>query len=81
MLIGQHFICALTRVIPTLDVHLVNHSDGQQIKIPQGQPDLKTPEQEERSGHFSLGGPLFFLASTSTLRFSSQSSIILGNSW
>ena len=51
-------------VVPALRVHIVHHPDGQQIQIPQGQPDLYAAEQEQRRGHLPLGVAEFFLLVT-----------------
>ena len=56
-------------VVPALRVHIVHHPDGQQIQIPQGQPDLYAAEQEQRRGHLPLGVAEFFYWSHSTDKY------------
>ena len=41
-------------VIPAFCVHIVNHADGQQIQVPDGQAELYAAEQEQRCGHLAV---------------------------
>lgn len=38
--------CVLVFVIPALCVHTVNHADGQQTKVPDGQAELYAAEEK-----------------------------------
>ena len=34
-------------IVPAFHIHIIHHSDGQQIQIPDGQPQLHTPQEEQ----------------------------------
>ena len=71
----------LHTVVCLLSPNIKDHTDGEQVEIPDGNPDLYTPEKEEGSRHLPVGPLLFFLLSTSVSRLSPQSSRISGSTW
>ena len=69
------------RVIITFDIHVVDQSHGQQVQIPDGYPQLHTPEQEQRRRQLPLGCGPFFLLTDWVCTFSPHSSMISGSTW
>ena len=75
----RYFI--LHTVVCLLRPYIKDHADGEQVEVPDRDPDLHTSKQEERSRLLSAGRFLFFLLSTSVSRLSPQSSRISGSTW
>ena len=72
---------ALIAVIPALDVHVIDHPDAEEIQVLHTDPQLYTPQEEERRRHLPVGRALFFLAETSVCTLRPQSSMICGSTW
>ena len=51
---------ALKVIILPFREHITNDSDGEQIKLRDGQPDLHTPEQEQGCCHRAVSCAMFF---------------------
>ena len=49
-------------IVRCLGVHLVDHTDGQQVHVTDRDPKLYRPEEEERRGDLPVYCPSFFLA-------------------
>ena len=69
---------SLILIIPAFHKHIIHHPDSQQIQIPDGNPQLHTPEKKQGSCHFTVCCIKFFLASTSVLMFIPHNSISFG---
>ena len=50
----------LMLIIPALHIHIVHHPYGQQIQVPDGQPQLHTPQKEQGRCHFPVSRAKFF---------------------
>ena len=56
---------SLILIVSALHKHIIHHPDSQQIQIPDGNPQLHTPEKKQGSCPFTVCCMKFFLASTS----------------
>ena len=66
-------------VVPLLRPDVEDHADGQEVKVPDGNPGLKASQEEQRCRHFPATAFQFFLDSTSVMRLVPQSSKISGS--
>src|SRR5699024_4831375 len=66
-------------IIPAFYIHIIHHPDGQQIQVPDRQPQLHAPQEEQGRCHFPVSRTKFFLACTSVWVFSPHSSMIWGS--
>lgn len=79
ILLRCHLPVPVILIIPAFDEHLIYHADGEQIQIPERQPQLDTPQQKERCRHFPVSWAKFFLAAASVCRFKPHSSMSFGS--
>ena len=59
-LIRQNRIRIRHLIIPALRIHIIHHSNRQQIQIPYAQSQLYAPEQEQRRCHRAVCRAKFF---------------------
>ena len=53
---------SLILIIPAFHKHIIHHANGHQTQIPDGNPQLHTPEKKQRSCHFTVCCMKFFFS-------------------
>ena len=74
-------LSVLVVVVPFLRPDIQNHTNGQEIEVAHGQPDLQASEQEQRRRYLPGAGIPFFLDSMSVTRLAPHRSRISGSTW
>ena len=70
---------AVIFVIFLFGEHIIHDSDREQIKLREGQPDLRTSEKEEGRCHRAVSFAMFFLDSACVSTLSPHSSMSCGS--
>ena len=73
------FVFVSRVIIILFNEHLVDHSDGEQIKVGKTETDLHTSEKEQRCRYLAVNWARFFFDSACVSRFTPQSSKSCGS--